>query len=143
MRIEKTGSGAIAPQLWQKVAQGYERIVGDLVIIEPREMGTDETGEPEEWRWLQPYVLIRGENLEGWRLTGSDSLELRGHFLSDIKAKSYIRFAAYSARPHFNVKRLVIKTINVFLKLFLKAQGTQYTKNSSQVIPMRSIGLPI
>ena len=75
-----------------KVAQGYEQIIGDLVIIEPREMGTDETGEPEEWRWLQPYVLIQGENLEGWRLTGSDSLELRGHFLSDIKANGLIYY---------------------------------------------------
>lgn len=75
-----------------KVAQGYERIIGDLVIIEPKEMGTDETGEPEEWRWLQPYVLIQGENLEGWRLTESDSLELRGHFLSDIKANGLIYY---------------------------------------------------
>jgi hypothetical protein len=76
-----------------KVAQGYERIVGDLVIIEPRDMGTDETGEPEEWRWLQPYVLIRGKHLEGWQCAGgTDSVELRGHFLSDIKANGLIYY---------------------------------------------------
>jgi hypothetical protein len=75
-----------------KVAQGYERIIGDLVIIEPREMGTDETGEPEEWRWFQPYVLIRGEHLEGWQFSEADSLELRGHFLSDIKANGLIYY---------------------------------------------------
>ena len=75
-----------------KAAKGYELIIGDLVIIEPKEMRTDEGGEPEDWRWLQPYVVIRGETLEGWQFNGADSLELRGHFLSDIKVNGLIYY---------------------------------------------------
>lgn len=99
-----------------KLAQGYQQLIGDLVIIEPTKIEIDEDKEPqpEDWYLLQPYVLIKGEQMEGWQCAGgTDSLDLRGHLLCDVKANGLIYYwnPTGQVRVH-GISTLVIEAID-------------------------------
>lgn len=68
--------------------RGWETLVADAILIEPAEIGTEE-GVQQDWRSLNVYV-IQDKPFQGWQLGQSDSIELEGRILSDIKANGLI-----------------------------------------------------